>query len=32
MRCKKCGKPVGKSDGKKEKLCALCYKKNITGK
>jgi len=27
MRCKGCGKAVGRSDGKKEKLCQKCYKK-----
>lgn len=31
MRCKGCGKPVGKSDGKREKLCKVCYKKATKG-
>jgi len=25
MRCKRCGKAVGKSDGKEEHLCSTCY-------
>jgi len=29
MRCKDCGKAVGRSDGKKQKLCNSCYNKNL---
>jgi hypothetical protein len=28
MRCKGCGRAVGKSDGKKEHQCSKCYSKD----
>ncbi len=28
MKCRRCNKPVGKSDGKKDHLCQVCFKKD----
>ena len=29
MRCSACTKAIGKSDGKDQKLCQICYRKSL---